>query len=133
MDRGTVLQALSGMEQYVVRLRQQDDETKRQVNTLQASIATAKQELDRMQHLERDQHIDEAGRLSAAADAARCRSNISQMEQALREREKQAVEFQSQIQTAQHLADELKTAEGYMHDYEQRAQRWVNEAYNMMR
>ena len=38
MDRGTVLQALSSMEQYVVQLRQQDEAVKRRVNELQAEI-----------------------------------------------------------------------------------------------
>lgn len=133
MDRGTVLQALSSMEQYVVQLRQQDEAVKRRVNELQAEIQRLKQEHDRAQHIERDQNLSETDRMTARANIVRTNNAIHQAEQELRDREHQTVDLQSQIQMSQHITDELKTAEGYMHDYEQRAQRWVNEAYNMMR
>lgn len=133
MDRGTILQALSTMEQFIVRLREQDDELKRQVNAFQAEIQQLKQEMQRVQLIERDQNRPEADRLIARADEARCKNAVSERENALRESERQVVDLASQVQTSQHIIDELKTAEGYMRDYERRAQRWVNEAYNMMR
>lgn len=134
MDRSAVLQALSAVEQYIVQLREQESDQKRRANDLLAESDQTKRAMaQEVSRVSRDQSDSQAERAMVQQVEARFQNEADHKTQAAKDLEKEAQSVQSKIQEAERVLNELKTAEGYMRDYEQRAQRWVNEAYTMMR
>lgn len=134
MDRSTVLQALSAMEQYVVQLREFEDRQKREANDLLSQASQIKQTMAQaVERISRVQGDSQPERAAVAQVERQYENDSEQKKQDATEREKSAQQIQSKIRDAERIVNELKTAEGYMRDYETRAKRWVDEAYNLMR
>lgn len=134
MDRGTILQTLSAVEQYIVQLREHEAEEKRRVNELMSEAEQTKRTMaEAVARVSRDQSDSQTERAMIRQVESRFESEADEKNKTAQELEKDAQQVQSKIRDAERILNELKTAEGYMRDYETRAQRWVDEAYNMMR
>lgn len=134
MDRGTILQALSAVEQYIVQLRQQEADEKRRANELLSDSEATKQAMaQEVSRVSRSQSDSQTERMLVQQIESRFQNEADQKKQAATDLEKDAQNVQSRIQAAERVLTELKTSEGYMKDYETRAKRWVDEAYSLMR
>ncbi len=134
MDRGTILQALSAVEQYIVQLRQQESDEKRRANELLSDAESTKRAMaDEVSRVSRNQTDSQTERMMVQQVESRFQNEADQKKQAATDLEKDAQNVQSKIKNAESVLNELKSAEGYLRDYETRAKRWVDEAYTLMR